>query len=297
MLSSLARPLRAACPSSSSAGPSTLSKRTIASVTPAYVFPGKHMPRKYPERKRYKVDEYTRLLDSSKTHPLILFKHVDFSVKRLTQLRKDIAAAALKHVPKPKPSLAAPTPAPAPAAEPALPQFVVASTPFFGVALREHPAFDDATRRAIAEMVDGTLAVLTFPELNPPQLQAVLAVLARTVPPRVPKSAEQIAKEKKEAEANYVPGRRPKGAKPEPVPDLRLVGAIIEGRAFKVDAVKDVAKLPTLDQLRAQIVGLLSAPAAQLTAVLNEASGARLARTLEGLKKSLEEGQSDAPPS
>lgn len=254
------------------------------------------MPRTYPERKRFKVHEYTRLLNSSKTHPLILFKHIDFSVPRLLQLRKDIVAAALKHAPKPKPSLASPTPAPEPA-PPALPEFRIVSTAFFGVALRQHPDFDPAQQQAIADMADGTLAVLTFPELNPPQLNAVLKVIARAVPPRVPKTAEEIAAAKKEAEASYVPGRRPKGAKPPAVPDLKLVGAIIEGRAFKTEALNGVAQLPTLETLRAQIVGLLSAPAAQLTAVLNEASGAKLARTLEGLKKSLEEGQSDAPPS
>ena len=53
---------------------------------------------------------------------------------------------------------------------------------------------------------------------------------------------------------------------------------------------EDVAKLPTSDVLRAQLVGLLSAPSAQLAAVLSQASGGTLARTLEGLKKSLEEG-------
>lgn len=262
------------------------------------------MPRKYPERKRFKVNEYTRLLSSSKTHPLILFKHIDFSVPRLLQLRKAIAAAALKHAPKPKPSLAALTPAPElvtvplPVPAPPLPQFVVASPAFFGVALRQHPDFDDAARQAVAKMApDGTLAVLTFPELNPPQLHAVLAAVARAVPPRVPKSAAELAAERKAAEESYVPGRRPKGARPPAVPDLKLVGAIIEGRAFAVEEVRNIAQLPTLETLRAQIVGLLSAPAAQLTAVLGEAGGAKLARTLEGFKKSMEEGQPDAPPS
>ncbi|EKM61551.1 uncharacterized protein PHACADRAFT_135308 [Phanerochaete carnosa HHB-10118-sp] len=276
MLSSLAKPLRAACPSASLAGPSTIAKRTAASVAPPYAFPGKAMPRKYPERKRFKVDEYTRLLSSSKTHPLILFRHIDFSVPRLLQLRKDIAAAALKHAPKPKPSLAALTPARphphpnSPAPPPPLPQFVIASTAFFGVALRQHPDFDDTAREAIAQMAGGTLAVLTFPELNPPQLLAVLAAVARAVPPR--------------------------GARPRAAPDLALVGAVIEGRAVRVEDVRSVAQLPDLETLRAQIVGLLSAPAGQLSAVLGEAGGAKLARTLKGLEKSLEEGQSDAPP-
>ena len=67
------------------------------------------------------------------------------------------------------------------------------------------------------------------------------------------------------------------------------------------EGVQSVAELPTLDALRAQIVGLLSAPAAQLSMVLNEAGGAKLARTLEGFKKSLEpeseDSQAEAPPS
>lgn len=65
----------------------------------------------------------------------------------------------------------------------------------------------------------------------------------------------------------------------------------------------DVAKLPPLDTLRTWIVGLLNEPAAQLSAVLILASGGQLVRTLEGLKKSLEDkavlsaGESTRPPS
>ena len=83
--------------------------------------------------------------------------------------------------------------------------------------------------------------------------------------------------------------------------DLKLLGALIEGRLFKAKSVQSVADLPTLDTLRAQIVGLLSAPAAQLSMVLSEASGGKLKRTLEGFKKSLEpeseDSQAEAPPS
>lgn len=84
-------------------------------------------------------------------------------------------------------------------------------------------------------------------------------------------------------------------------PELKLVGALIDGRVFLPQGVRDVSKLPTLDTLRAQIVGLLSAPANQLAGVLSEASGGRLARALEGLRKGLEEDASgsntDSPPS
>jgi ribosomal protein L10 len=71
-------------------------------------------------------------------------------------------------------------------------------------------------------------------------------------------------------------------------PELALMGALIEGRVFKAEGVNEVARLPTLGTLQAQIVGLISGPGAQLAAVLSEGSGGKLARTLEGLKKSLE---------
>ncbi|KAL0066621.1 hypothetical protein AAF712_006425 [Marasmius tenuissimus] len=69
------------------------------------------------------------------------------------------------------------------------------------------------------------------------------------------------------------------------------MGALIEGKVFLPKGVKDVAGLPKMETLRAQIIGLLSAPGAQLAGVLSQAAGGQLARTLEGLKKSLEEEQ------
>ena len=93
-----------------------------------------------------------------------------------------------------------------------------------------------------------------------------------------------------EDDEGRVPGRKMKRQRPVLDPELTLVGALIEGRVFSVEKVKDVSKLPTLETLRQQIVGLISSPAVQLAMVLGEASGGKLARTLEGLKKGLEEG-------
>jgi ribosomal protein L10 len=80
------------------------------------------------------------------------------------------------------------------------------------------------------------------------------------------------------------------------IPELKVMGAIIENRVLLPENLQDISKLPTLDTLRAQIVGLLSAPAAQLAAILSEASGGKLARTLEGLKKGLEESSGAPSP-
>ncbi|KAH9950938.1 hypothetical protein B0H21DRAFT_776336 [Amylocystis lapponica] len=189
---------------------------------------------------------------------------------RLIHLRRDIAAAATG-TPSP-PSLSSPTPIPPPAQ---LPTLTVLRTSLFGVAPARLRPLDAAATSAIASLVTGGLAVLSFPTLDPPQLNAVLRALARATP-------AQLAQAAKDAEAAFVPGRRAKRVRARHPPELRVVGALVEGRVFAAERVQDVAGLPTLDVLRAQLVGLLSAPAAQL---------AMLARTLEGFKKSLEEGE------
>lgn len=294
----LAQPLRSASsslPSSSTTPWSRILKRTKVSVAPAVVWPKRKGPRVYSERKTFKVAEYKRLFESSKSSPLIFLEYTDFSVARLAQLRRDITNAAAKHV-TPPPSLSTLSPAPT-SQPPTLPSFKVVTTSYFGVALRTYAPLDAQVIKRIADLQKGGLAVLAFPEFNPPQLDAVLRAMSRSVPPRVQKTQAELEQQAKDAVDAYVPGRRVKRQRPEPTPDLKVAGALIEGRVFGAAEVKDVAKLPTLDTLRAQVVGLLSAPSAQLAALLNEAGGAKLARTLEGLKKSLEEEQGGEQPS
>ncbi|THH15273.1 hypothetical protein EUX98_g9491 [Antrodiella citrinella] len=288
----LARPLRLAHPPTLP----SLSRSYVVSIKPPIVYPKKKYPRSYNERKTYLYNQYARLLEDSQSTPIIFLEHVDFSVPRLIQLRREISAAALKHVVA-APSLSSPTPVPA--IEPELPTFKVMNGTLFGVVLRDHKPVDAQIAEDISEMVSGGFAILTLPNLNPPQLKAIMRIMSRLVPPRKTVTPEDIKKREEEAQKNFVPGRKLKRQRPVPIPDLRVVGALIEGRIFKADGVKSVAELPTLDTLRAQLVGLISAPATQLAGVVSAASGGQLARTLEGLKKSLEEkeaGGEDANP-
>ncbi|THH26435.1 hypothetical protein EUX98_g7753 [Antrodiella citrinella] len=257
-----ARPLRLAHPPTLP----SLSRSYVVSIKPPIVYPKKKYPRTYNERKTYLYNQYARLLEDSQSTPIIFLEHVDFSVPRLIQLRREISAAALKHAVA-APSLSSPTPVPA--IEPELPTF----------------------------KVSGGFAILTLPNLNPPQLKAIMRIMSRLVPPCKTVTSEDIKKREEEAQKNFVPGRKLKRQR-QVLPDLRVVGALIEGRIFKADGVKSVAELPTLDTLRAQLVGLISAPATQLAGVVSAASSGQLARTLEGLKKSLEEeaGGEDANP-
>lgn len=254
------------------------------SVKPPRVYDNKPSPRVYSEKKTFLYHQYLRLLETTAHSPLIFLQHDKFSVPRLIKLRKEIVHAASRHA-SPTPSLANPGPNPVPA----LPTLSVIRTSLFGVALRDFAPIDAKTSEEIAGTVQGGLAVLSLPAFNPPQLQAILRALERNVPRPKPPTAEELKQAAAlEAQDPPNPGRRVKRMRKTLQPELMLMGALIEGRVFKAEGVKEVAKLPTLGTLHAQIVGLLSSPGAQLAAVLSEASGGRLARTLEGLKKSLE---------
>jgi large subunit ribosomal protein L10 len=60
---------------------------------------------------------------------------------------------------------------------------------------------------------------------------------------------------------------------------LTIVGGGLAGRQIDADGVKELASLPSLEELRGKLVGLLSAPAARLVAVLQAPAG-RLARVV-----------------
>lgn len=58
---------------------------------------------------------------------------------------------------------------------------------------------------------------------------------------------------------------------------LQIVGGVMDGKLLSVDIVKELAALPSLDELRGKIVGLLQAPATKIAAVL-QAPALQLAR-------------------
>ncbi|KAH7930462.1 hypothetical protein BV22DRAFT_987631, partial [Leucogyrophana mollusca] len=243
----------------------------------------KPTPRRYGVRKTFLLNQYTRMLEASEHSPIIFLQHTNFSAQRLQKLRRDISAATARHTL----SLSSPTPSPA-LSEP--PTLTIMRTSLFGVALREFAPLDANVTSDIASLVKGGLAVLTLPSFNPPQLDAIIRALDRAVPPKKASPGEETNKGQKD-DPDFIPGRKPQRVKPNLTPELTVMGGLIERRVFSMDGVRDVSKLPTLDTLRAQIVGLLSSPAMQLAMILSEASGGKLARTLEGLKKGLEEGQ------
>ena len=258
------------------------------SVKPSKPLPGRTTPRVFKDKKAFQYNWYTRILKSNTSTPLLILHHDDFTAQRLKKLRSDIVVASQKA----QPSLSGPSPLTA-----SQPTLTVIRTSIFGAALRDLQSINLADIERMINNQSGRFAVLSLPSLHPPQLNAILRAMDRSVPPKPPKTAQELKHEQEEKNADPAqPGRRMKRVRQTRIPELKVMGAIIENRVFLPENVQAVSKLPTLDTLRAQIVGLVSAPAAQLAAIMSEASGGKLARTLEGFKKGLEEGSGAPSP-
>ena len=60
---------------------------------------------------------------------------------------------------------------------------------------------------------------------------------------------------------------------------LVLIGAIMDEEVLDANAVQDLAKLPSLDQLRGKLIGLIQAPATKIAGVTQAPAG-QLARVI-----------------
>ena len=70
---------------------------------------------------------------------------------------------------------------------------------------------------------------------------------------------------------------------------FELRGGLVDGNAVSSQEIATLATLPSLDQLRGKIVGLLQAPATKVVQVLS-APASQLARVLDARRAQLEEG-------
>jgi large subunit ribosomal protein L10 len=70
---------------------------------------------------------------------------------------------------------------------------------------------------------------------------------------------------------------------------FELKGAYLDGRALDDTEIQTLATLPSLDELRAKLVGLLMAPASKLARLMKEPGG-QLARLMEARRNALGEG-------
>jgi len=68
---------------------------------------------------------------------------------------------------------------------------------------------------------------------------------------------------------------------------FELKSAFLDGRCLDDGEISTLARLPSLDELRGMLVGLLQAPATKLVRLLNE-PGSQLARLVEARRNSIE---------
>ncbi len=69
---------------------------------------------------------------------------------------------------------------------------------------------------------------------------------------------------------------------------FEIKGGVLDGKPLSEADVKKLATMPSLDQLRGKLVGLLQAPAGKLARLLNEPGG-QLARLVAARRDALEE--------
>ena len=213
----------------------------------------------FSERKTFLFNKYQRMMRENEL--VVLFHAENLNVKLLSEIRRQVS-----HIKVPDADLArlealnhgAPWTWPASA-------FTMARTGLLRPVCRRDTA---ESIQALEPYLHGQMAMLTCPVLSPEYVGKVLRAIERPVT----------------AAANDVD---PKSEKKAPL--LRPLVAVAE-RARVIDAksLPAFTQLPNLATLRAQLVGLLSAPGTQLAGILSQAGGGELATTLEARRRDLE---------
>lgn len=213
----------------------------------------------FSERKTFLFNKYQRMMRENEL--VVLFHTENLNVKLLSEIRRQVS-----HIKVPDADLArlealnhgAPWTWPASA-------FTMARTGLLRPVCRRDTA---ESIQALEPYLHGQMAMLTCPVLSPEYVGKVLRAIERPVT----------------AAANDVD---PKSEKKAPL--LRPLVAVAE-RARVIDAksLPAFTQLPNLATLRAQLVGLLSAPGTQLAGILSQAGGGELAATLEARRRDLE---------
>lgn len=232
---------------------------------PVYVSPSAtaNAPRIYTERKAWLYDYYHHLL--SRSQLVLVFKHENLTVADSGAIRTAIAK-----IPVPKPA--------------SVPQetemekatMTVTRTGILSPVVRAvRPVATEFTKS-----LEGPTAIISCPSMSPKYIKQMLAAIEKVM---------KAAKKDDDPKA--------KGGVKQPA--FSLLAGIIEGNTFLDPAqLQEAAKLPELDQLRSQLIGLLETPQRQLLGVVQQAGGGSLVRTLQGLEADLKEKEGgDAPPS
>lgn len=247
--------------------------RAYASATPVGVRKRiHHRPknRVYGARKSHLHDQYAHLLENNDV--LLFVRYDNVNVNTLGKMRREVASKTSPN------TLLSPSPRSFASSSAAV-TFIRPGV--FTASLRTK--FDEDTVQRAVKTLQGSYALISTRELNPPQLAKIIRLVNRVVPPS--KDAPPPAR-RGPANPDDLEEAPPKQ---KAAPSIKLVAGVVDDKFFPLDDLIAISKLPTLQTLHAQIAGLLSAPAAKLGQILGAAAGGNLLRTLQGFEKGLEE--------
>ncbi|PWN31469.1 uncharacterized protein FA14DRAFT_151454 [Meira miltonrushii] len=245
---------------------SSVARATPVSAESSGAIASSSRQRVYPERKAFLFGQYKRLLNDSKVS--ILFQHNNVGVHEMTRIRNDIAAVPVDGADEKKARLT-----------------IVRSGLMRKLAkVSSHPSL-----RKNEHLFIGPIAMLTFDTVSPAYISRILSVADRAlkagrVAPK-PALGQPHVKVVSNVNTRFTP--------------LAAIVEQSEGvkKVVDIPSLRDVSALPTLDVLRSQIVGLLSATPARLLATLNQARGGQVALTLDAHRRALDSSSSSAEQS
>lgn len=145
-----------------------------------------------------------------------------------------------------------------------------------------HDVLRHKGKHPLSPLLNGSLAILTFPTVSPQHLKTALSILSPS-PPNFP-----------------APTRRANPTYHEPavqdgLKKLMLLGARIDGQVFDIEGTRWVGSIEGgLDGLRAQLVAMLQGFGAGLTRTLDMA-GQNVWFTMEGRRRDMEEKENPTP--
>ncbi|WWD01175.1 hypothetical protein V866_008115 [Kwoniella sp. B9012] len=247
---------------STSSIPSSSSSTPISASTS--MVPPQDPDRIYTARKTFLWNYYSHLIENSNL--VLVYDHSNLTAAEWSKIRRSISSIPLP--PKPFNPLSSPTEEGKPETIEKASLNVVRTGVLASLLSKSNsPLITSSSSSGDGEKIlVGQRALLSCPSLSPTYLNKILTTLNKTLK-----------------------GLKRENTPDEKQPSLKLISGLLENKHIynEKQLQTEISKLPELDVLRSQLVGLLQAPQSQLVGVLNQARGGQLVRTLQGLEEGL----------
>lgn len=247
--------------------------------------------RELPIRKQFLYEQYRQVL--TETPVVVFLKPGDFSVAEITKLRVDLSLIQEGDESASTPSADEINDA----ARSSRPRLMFLRPGLLKPVFKQLSHIPSSAVIQALEKEGGSIAILTMDSLHPPTLKAALAAVKKlSSSPNVRKlqaAAAAAASSGGAGKAGKAAGVAARPAAGANVQEDRIpvISAVIDGREILKDDLSRIAELPSMDQILAQLVGVLELPTRSIIGMTSRAGGQDLLRALEGFKVGLEEQQ------